>query len=78
MATSKRRPSERGQGAEEAAIGPASSVADIATSFRSGRAPLQPRQQREREVALQVPLVELVEDDHADAAERGLREQPPA
>ena len=40
------------------------------------RGALEAPQQREREIALQVALVELVEHDRADAGERGRREQP--
>ena len=68
MVTSKRRPSERSVGhpPRKAPMGAASSVADITTSFRSGRAPLlEPAQQRERDVAGEVALVELVEHHHA-------------
>ncbi|GAO02033.1 hypothetical protein PSR1_00900 [Anaeromyxobacter sp. PSR-1] len=42
----------------------------------AGRA-LEPPEEREREVALQVALVELVEHHRADAGERGLGEQAP-
>ena len=79
-ATSKRRPSERSARRRRgsAATGAASSVADMTTSFRSGRrGALEPAQEREREVAVEVALVELVEDDRADRRERGVGEEPP-
>ncbi len=40
------------------------------------RRPPQPLEQRERQISLQVPLVELVEHDGADAALLGIAEQP--
>ena len=39
--------------------------------------PLQASQQRQGEVAFEVALVELVEDDHVDAAQVRVRQQPP-
>ena len=50
----------------------------MATSFeiRPGGA-LEPAQQREREVALEVALVELVEQDDADGGEGGRGEELP-
>ena len=48
----------------------------MTTSRRSGRVgPLQPAQQREREVALQVALVKLVEHHGADALQPRIGEQ---
>ena len=66
-----------GAPARYAATGSASSVADITTSASSGRALAQPRDQREREIAVEVALVELVDDHAAHAPELGVAEQPP-
>ena len=52
------------------AIGSASSVADIATTARSGRSRLaQAPQPREREIRRDVALVKLVEHDGPDAGQ---------
>ena len=57
-----------------AARGSVASVALIATMRRSGRrVAAEPLDQRQRHVALQVPLVELVEDDDGTPASRGTR-----
>ena len=69
IVTSNRRPSARSDGQpRKPAIGSASSVADITTSCSSFRRCLQPTQQRQRHVALQMPLVKLVEQHRAHAA----------
>ena len=71
-------PRSAGPGAARcAASGAVASVALIATTRRSGRASAaQALDERERDVPLQVPLVELVEHDHRDAGEVGRREEP--
>ena len=59
-----------------AATGPASSVADITTSSRSGRTSSPDlAQQGERQVGLQVPLVELVEHDGAHRLQERVGEE---
>ena len=59
------------------ATGAASSVADIATSCRSGRAVrCSRRSSASARSPCEVPLVELVEHDRADAGQRGVAEEP--
>ena len=64
-----------GQPPRNAATGPASRVADITTMTRSGRTSSRTsRSKAQGQVGLQVPLVELVEHDGADASRgRGRR-----
>ena len=64
IASANVRPSDRTTGAppRNAATGSASSVADITTRRELGAAGAQPGDQREREVAVEVALVELVDD----------------
>ena len=76
IATSNRRPSlrtvvaRRRSPARNARTGSASSVADMATTARSGPRPFaQPAQPGERQIGRHVPLVQLVEHDGRDAAE---------
>ena len=77
-ATSKSRPSERTDGASEEA-GHRRRVErgrhDDELQIRA-RGLLEAAQQRQRQVALEVALVELVEHDHAHAGQAGLGDQP--
>jgi hypothetical protein len=78
MVSSNSLPSERniGQPSRYRATGAASSVADITTSRRSGRVRCS-RFKRQREITVQMSLVELIQDNGVNAFEAGVRKQPP-
>ena len=76
--TGKLRPgtSRTGQSPRNRATGSASRVADITTRIRSGRTSRRTsREQGDRQVAVDAPLVELVEHDGADAFQEGVGQE---